>query len=387
MPTWRRSTIAAATCSPSRMGRSSTRSATSTPITSTPWHARVDRWAGRCAVGRGAAGRPRRAPARGDGRRPRRHDPGDRAGRAAVAADHRLRAPRAAPARRGTGRHRRRRRAGAGVRDRARRAGRATRPGPRHPPRLARRRPRRRTGRRALRLRAASMPSWSGCSRPACARSSSCRSCRGRWRPTPRSASSTTSGSSRRRGTSGVEPARDGARRPPRRTVRAGRGARVAVRGLERAEPAGLLGGSPVGLLRPVRRDRARRSSRSTSAARRRAVDRRGRLGRRPAAPRRDLGRRGRLRDDPHLRHAAARPAADPRPRRSSGPADLVDRVGRQPDPRRAGERQRLGCAARRPRDALGDRPARRARVLGGLGPLRRARASPSACSTAGSAC
>ena len=114
--------------------------------------------------------------------------------------------------------------------------------------------------------------------------------------------------------------------------------------------------------------------ARRRATPRRRAVDRRGRLGRRPARPRRPDRRPGRLRDDPHLRRAAARPAPDPRAVRASGPAAVVDRVGHQPDPRRAGQRQRLGRAARRPRDALGGRPAGRARLLGRLGPVRRAR-------------
>ena len=42
-----------------------------------------------------------------------------------------------------------------------------------------------------------------------------------------------------------------------------------------------------------------------------------------------------------------------------------VDRVGHLADPRRAGQRQRLGRAARRPRHALGGRPAGRARRTG----------------------
>ena len=68
-------------------------------------------------------------------------------------------------------------------------------------------------------------------------------------------------------------------------------------------------------------------------------------------------GHAHRLRQHPHLRHAAARPAADHRPVRPAGPPAVVDRVGRQPEPRRGAQRQRRGRAplvARGMRSAAG---------------------------------
>ena len=131
-------------------------------------------------------------------------------------------------------------------------------------------------------------------------------------------------GSSRRRATS-----TDGATLMRRSsatssTATAGTRSPVAVRGLERAELAGLLNRHRGRLLRPVRRDGAGVRIRRSAARSRWSVHRRGRLGRRPARSRPAGRRPDRLRVDPHLRGAATdlRPIARARAR----PADLVDR-------------------------------------------------------------
>ena len=141
------------------------------------------------------------------------------------------------------------------------------------------------------------------------------------------------------------------------------------------AEHQGLLGRPPERLLRPVRRDRPGREGGRRAVARS--------AGRRPRPP---AGSTTCSTTPPRpacpvdfvTTHTYGAPPLDLRPILErygrTGHPDLVDRMGRQPDPRRAGERQRLGRPARRARHALGGRSRRRAGLLGRLGPVRGAR-------------
>ena len=117
--------------------------------------------------------------------------------------------------------------------------------------------------------------------------------------------------------------------------------------------------GTESDVLRAVRRHRARREAREPLVPRRGTIDRGGRLGRRPPRARPRGRRPGRLPQHPHVRDGTAGPATDRRPLRRTRPAAAVDRVGHLADPQRPGQRQRLGSAARGPRDALGGGPAR----------------------------
>ena len=275
----------------------------------------------------------------------------------AVAADHRLRAPRAAAPRRRPGRPRRRRRAGRGVPDRAP-ASSASRPCGRTP---------------SSTTRWASTATRGGGPVHDFAKVDAVldRLLETGLRPIvelsymPRDLASDPSATVfDYRGI--ISPPRDEERwaalvrdlvTPPRRALRTRDGARLGVRGLERAEPVPLLVGAPSPTTFGCTRSAPGPSSRSTRAAGRWPGDGGGGLDRRPARVRPGRRRAARLHLDPHVRHAAARPAADRRALRALRPPVVVDRVGRQLGPRQADQRQRLGRAARRAR-ACARRPA-----------------------------
>ena len=144
--------------------------------------------------------------------------------------------------------------------------------------------------------------------------------------------------------------------RTPRGAVRPRRGRRALVlRGLERGQPRGLLVGHAGGVPAALRRHRGRREGGRPAAAGRWTVLRGGRLGRGAAGARRSHRHPGRLRHHPHLRLPAAGLPPHPRPPRTPGPADLVDRVGRDADPLQRGERRGLRRHVPAARHGLGD--------------------------------
>ena len=169
--------------------------------------------------------------------------------------------------------------------------------------------------------------------RPAAGRSS-CRSCRATSRADPERTVFDYRGI--------ISPPRDSGRwealvealvRHLVERVRPRRGRPLAVRGLERAQPAGVLDGHASrtyfalydASARAVKRvDPAFRVGGPSTAAAGWVDDllEHGARDRRP----------GRLPQHPHVRHAAARPAADRRPLRARRPAAAVDRVGHLAD-------------------------------------------------------
>ena len=270
----------------------------------------------------------------------------------------------------------RRRRAGRGVPDRARRARRRARPRPRHPPRRRSASYREVDGGAALRLRPASTPPWSGCSRPGCGRSSSCRSCPRDLAADPESAVFDYRGI--------ISPPRDlealgdlveRARPTPRRAVRPRRG-RARGRSRSGTSPTSGCSGPAASPTYFDLYDAIGRGGEGgrPGAPRRRAVDGGRRLGRRPARPRGDDRRPGRLHHDPHVRRCRRSTCGRSSPAPAAPTCRCGGRSGASPDPRLAGQRQRLGRAARRARHALGGRAPRRAGLLGRLRPVRRAR-------------
>ena len=148
----------------------------------------------------------------------------------------------------------------------------------------------------------------------------------------------------------------------------------LVLRGLERSEPRGVLVRHARRVAPDVRRHRRRRARGRRPAARRRPVDRRGRLGRGAARPRRGVGRRARLRQHAHLRRPAAGLPAVAGALRPRGHPDLVDRVGRHPDALLRGQRRGVLRGLPAPRDGVRDGPDRGAVLLGRLRPLRGAR-------------
>ena len=125
---------------------------------------------------------------------------------------------------------------------------------------------------------AASTPSTTSCSRSACGRSSSCRSCRPRWPATRSRRSSPTAASSRRRADwAEWRDAGHRAHRAPGGPLRRRRGRRVGVRGVERAQPRGVLDRHASRTTCGCTTSRRARSSRSTRGC--------GSAGRRPQRP------------------------------------------------------------------------------------------------------
>ena len=250
----------------------------------------------------------------GRGRHRRRRRSGDGRVSTAVAADHRLGASRPAVARRRPRRPRRGRGARRGVPHRPTRARHRDGPGPRHPPRFARAS----TGKRPMEPSTTSAGSTRSLRPPARDRAAARRRAvvhaARRWPAIRTQTCSTTSGSSRRRAT--WERWAALVRRPrraPGRPVRPRRG-RAAGRSRSGTRPTCASSGPAreseyCALYDATRRGPSRRSIRASgSAARRRPRPAGSTTCSSTAAP---TGAADRLRLDPHLRHAAARPAPD----------------------------------------------------------------------------
>ena len=177
----------------------------------------------------------------------------------------------------------------------------------------------------------------------------------GRDRPRPRARrSSTTAASSRRRATgrSGTRSSRALAAHLVER-YGIDEVAALGLRGVERAQPRGLLDRHAGRLPAPLRRGRARGQGRRRAPARRRPVDRGGGVGRGARGARREARRPARLRHHA-TPTATCRSTSAGRSSGTASPASpiLVDRVGRRLDALRPDPRRRHRRAVRAERHA-----------------------------------
>ena len=176
---------------------------------------------------------------------------------------------------------------------------------------------------------------------------------------------------------------------PPRRALRPRRGRALGRSRSGTSRTSGVLVGRRNRSTSRCTRSRARAvKARRPALPGRRPVDRGGRLGRRPARARRARRRPARLHHDPHLRDAAARPAADHRAVRPRRPAAAGGPSGASSPTHGAPVNDSVVGRAARRRAACGRRPAGSTRCRTGSPPtISWSSASPRRCSTAGSGC